>query len=140
MRGDALVAGRGGQRGRAGHGRRCDSAASGSAYGVCGADCLELEVVGCTVGEAAYGLGAVIAGIGPGVEGAAGLTIAVLVAREMVRPARLEGADHVSVTCWSPRAALTLVGAEMLGDERTVALTCADQALMTPAELTARPW
>ena len=34
----------------------------------------------------------------------------------MVRPARLEGADHVSVTCPSPRAALKLVGAEMLGD------------------------
>ena len=58
----------------------------------------------------------------------------------MVWPARLLGADHVSVTCSSPRAALKLVGAEMLGKDSTSALTCSDQALMTPSELTARAW
>ena len=51
--------------------------------GVGGADGLELEVVGCAVGEAGDCFGAVIAGIDPGVgEGAAGLTIAVLEFRD----------------------------------------------------------
>ena len=72
--------------------------------------------------------------------GSAVLNIAVLVAGD--GQAGCAGRDSPSERDLSVAAgrALKLVGAEMLGVERTSALTCADQALMTPAELTARPW
>ena len=105
-----------------------------------GADGPDLEVVGCAVGEPGYVHSKDIGDVGPGCEGSAGLNDSGTGSWRWSGRLCLDGTPHVSVTCASPRAALKLVGAEMLGVERTVASTCADQALMTPAELTARPW